>query len=194
MFINRRSGSPYRAHNPKEKDFVELGCSRHTVITGGVASGKTTAGIIRSLTMITEGAVGLVLAGSWPRARKDLWPQFASWLTPEMLISRQRYRLDNNWQPFTGFQLDFASGGRAYFSTLRSDDWSALRGNFVFWDEADLNNIDVLKNIDAVARYPTRQGYAPQIWLAPTALPPVPEDWTFPNGRHPASRVALMYP
>jgi hypothetical protein len=105
-----------------------------------------------------------------PHFKKSLWPEFRRWCPPEIVVSSQRYRLKQEWEPHEMFTLTFTSGAQLICGGF--DDpggWEGPNVSFAHWDEARRHKSPaMLKVLNGRVRIPGPNGEPPQLYLTTT--------------------------
>lgn len=105
------------------------------VITGGVGSGKTFIGVVKSRYKIMERLPGAIVAPDFPHFARSTWPVMQKWLPWSHCTNR-----DLN-HPYTKEQvLKFEFGGKEvlvwYGAMENVEAWTGMSINWFFFDEA----------------------------------------------------------
>lgn len=164
----------YTPHNQDEYEAVYTDQPRRVLIKGGLGSGKSTAGIIKTLNRLKRGCNGALLSSDFPHLRKSLWPAFKNWCPENVVIESQRRYLSPTYDPQAFFTINFHNevGGTSSLFVGGLDDPSGWQGpnlNFIQFDEAERHDKpDALKVIDARIRIPGPGGIPCQVWLTTT--------------------------
>src|SRR4051794_10262830 len=74
--LGRGKPAEYRPHNQDEFEAVYTDSPRRVLIKGGLGSGKSTCGIIKTLNRLRRGCNGALLSTDFPHLPKSLWPAF----------------------------------------------------------------------------------------------------------------------
>jgi len=173
VYVNRETGKTYKPHNQEEYSFVYTDGPRRFLVKGGEGSGKSVAGIVKSLERLRRGCSGIMGSPNFVHFRKSLWPEFQRWCPVNALIPKHRYRLEPGWEPTQPFRLVFLYNGRE--STLlcggfdSPGSWEGPNVNFAHFDEARHHpNPYMIKVIDGRCRIPGPNGEPSQWWITTT--------------------------
>lgn len=173
-YVNRESGRAYKPHHREELDFVRNDRPRRWLVKGGEGSGKSVAGIVKTLERLRRGMSGIMGSPTLVHFRKSLWPEFRRWCPPNAVIPSQRYRLDISWQPNQPFELVFEDMGYGHGTLLcggfdTPGSWEGPNVNFAHIDEGrHLAAPAMAKVLDGRCRIPGPQLEPPQWWVTTT--------------------------
>ncbi len=174
IYVNREKLKQYEPHHEAEAGFVGDDRPRYTLAKGSEGSGKSVAGIVKTLERLRRGMSGIMGSPDFEHMKKSLWPEFQRWCPPEALSPNQRHRLSPEWTPRSPFQLVFHTpdGRTATLLCGGFDDPSSWEGpnvSFAHWDEARrARTAAALKVLDGRCRIPGPQGEPPQVFITTT--------------------------
>lgn len=174
FFINRETGREYRPHHEDERLYVYEDSPRYALAKGGEGGGKSVAATIKTLNRLRRGMTGIMVGPDFEHFKKSSWPEFRRWCPVEVVIERQRYRLDHTWEPQKSFALHFYSedGGLSTLYCGGIEDptgWEGPNVNFAHFDEARRHNDPLaLKVLDGRVRIPGPKGEPPQLYMSTT--------------------------
>lgn len=174
VYVNRETGFKYEPHHEDERVFVESDNPRYFLCKGGEGSGKSVAGLIKTLERLRRGCNGILGAPDFEHLKKSVWPEFQRWCPPNAIVPAFRHRLSPEWVPRAPFTMVFRSpeGLTAQLLVGGFDDptgWEGPNVNFAHWDEARRNKTPaMLKVLDGRCRILGPGGEQPQIYLTTT--------------------------
>jgi phage terminase large subunit len=154
----------FRPNSKGQEDFL-LSEARVAIAVGGVGSGKSTIGCIKTVLKLSEGKSGVAVSPNFPHLTRSLFPELMKWMPMSKCTNAH---LDH---PYTNKKyLSFDINGkevRLYYGGIEdAESWTGLNVNFAFMDEAgripNRRAFDVL-----LARI--RIGPDPQLYIATTA-------------------------
>ncbi len=158
----------------KEGDFYDLSVPfwEHYIAHGLVHhnSGKSTAGVIKTLNRVRRKMSGLLISPNLPHFRRSLWPEFRRWCPWDRVVKKhQRYgKLD--WDPHEPFNIVFKNDAILHCAGIEKP--GSLEGpniNFAHFDEARHHpDAKALKVLDGRVRIPGPKGQPPQMYLTTT--------------------------
>jgi len=173
QYTNSARGKVYQPHNLEEADFVSTDGPRYFLCKGGEGSGKSTAGIIKTLERLRRGMSGIMGSSDLQHFKISLWKEFRRWCPREVVIPSQHYRLNNEWEPSEKFTLNFVNGTELIcggFKESELGNWEGPNVNFVYFDEAWKHETPkALKLFAGRIRIPGANGEPPQLWI--TSIP-----------------------
>ena len=143
---------------PKQDDFVQTQ-TPFSAFVGGVGSGKTRAGAVKSILYSLEHphSLGMVTAPTYPMLRD------ATLRTFRELLPKELYEFHEG-----DMRLVFRNGSEVLFRS--TDDPDRLRGPnlaFVYMDEAAQSKADAFKILQGRLR---QEGFTHQLWLTTTPM------------------------
>lgn len=176
-YKNSETGKVYKPHHDRERWFVGTdGPCRHILLSGGEGSGKTTAGVKKTLDRIRRGCSGILASSDLEHFKKSVWPEFKRWCPWEKVIERHRYRSADGWEPSKAFTLVFNNAlgttstlvcGGCKESQIKS--WEGPNVNFVHLDEMRKHTTAIaLKTFLGRARIPGPNSEPPQLYITTT--------------------------
>lgn len=182
-FTSARTGRSYQPHNDQEAVFVFDDEPRYGLLKGGEGSGKSVAGIIKTLNRLRRGMSGIFVSPDLEHFKKSLWPVFKEWCPWQCVINRHQYRKQPGWEPSKAFTLTFLNEIGEY-STLfcggiKESEIMAWRGgnvSFANFDEASRHRTaGALKLLDGRVRIPGPKGEPAQLFMTTTPA----KNWLF---------------
>lgn len=169
-YINNTTGRHYKPHSDAELAWVLSDEPRYPAALGGEGSGKSVAGIIKTLERIRRGMRGAMVSPDLPHFKKSLWPEFRAWCPENVVVSQHRYRLDPSWEPQQMFTLTFLSRGQLLCGGLGDPiSWEGPNLHFAHIDEIRrMREPTALKTLDGRVRIVGRNNVQPQLWITTT--------------------------
>lgn len=137
-------------------------------------SGKSVAGVIKTLERLRRGMSGIMGSPTLVHFRKSLWPEFRRWCPRNAVIPAQRYRLDLEWQPNQPFELVFQDMGWGQATLLcggfdSPGSWEGPNVNFGHYDEGRHSpGPGMAKVLDGRCRISGPCGQPPQWYVTTT--------------------------
>lgn len=177
VFVNKETGRFYKPHNDQERLFVYEDGPRYALCKGGEGSGKSTAGIVKTLQRIQRGMSGILCSPNLPHLKRSAWPEFRRWCPWNRVVKKhQRYgKLD--WEPHEPFTIVFENDATLHITGIENP--GSLEGpniNFAHFDEARHHpDGKALKVLDGRIRIPGPKGEPPQMYLTTTPS----KNWLF---------------
>lgn len=175
IYVNRDSGKMYSPHHDEERMFVYSDSPRYFLCKGGEGSGKSVAGVVKSLERLRRGCNGIMGSPDFEHFKRSLWPEFQRWCPFDSVIPQHRYRLRTAWVPNAPFTLGFQSPATGKLSTLlcggfdEPGAWEGPNVNFAHFDEARRHKSpDMLKVLDGRCRIVGPGGIVPQLYFTTT--------------------------
>lgn len=172
VYVNRVTGRPYAPHHADEVRFVfDDGPWRWGLCAGGEGSGKSTAGVIKSLERLRRKMSGILVSTDLPQFKKSLWPEFRDWCPWDEVVPAQRYRAAHSWEPLQGFTLAFTNGAKLLCGGIEDPSgWEGANVHFCHFDEAHRHPTpQALKVLDGRIRLAGTGGEPSQGWI--TSIP-----------------------
>jgi hypothetical protein len=170
-YINNFTGRAYRPHHELEQVFVyQDGPWRYGLCKGGEGSGKSVAGVIKTLERLRRGMNGIMVSPDLPHFKKSLWPEFKRWCPWPQVVESQQYRGQGEWEPHEPFTLTFKNGAQLICGGIENPaSFEGPNVSFAHLDEARrLKTAEALKVLDGRVRIPGRDGEHAQIWFTTT--------------------------
>jgi len=99
QYINSDTGRIYTPHTQEEYDWVYSDTPRYCLIKGGEGSGKSVAGIIKTLERLRRGMSGVMVSHNLPHFKKSTWAEFRRWCPWDLVPPSQQHRRSKEWQP-----------------------------------------------------------------------------------------------
>lgn len=170
IYINRETGKRYQPHNVDEADFVYSDTPRRWLLKGGEGSGKSVAGIIKTLERLRRGCSGIMGSPNLVHFKKSLWPEFQRWCPINALHPKHRYRLEPEWEPTQPFRIVFKNDATLLCGGFDSPgSWEGPNVNFAHFDEARHQpSSKMAKVLDGRCRIDGPNGDPPQWWITST--------------------------
>lgn len=170
IYVNRETGHLYKPHNQDEIDFISSDTPRRWLLKGGEGSGKSVAGIIKTLERLRRGMSGIMGSPDFVHFRKSLWAEFCRWCPPNALVPKHRYRLEPDWEPTQPFKLVFVNSTTLLCGGFdRPGSWEGPNVTFAHFDEARHHpTSSMIKVLDGRCRIAGPTGELPQWWLTTT--------------------------
>ncbi len=106
---------------------------------GGIGSGKTATGAIKSIVKISQGKSGIIVAPNFPHFSKSTWPEFKKWLPWSMCTNAH---LDHPYTQKKILTFDVWYQGKhhepvVYYGGIENEDtWTGPTVNWFWFDEA----------------------------------------------------------
>ena len=151
--------------NSKQLPFINSK-ARFSAFFGGRGSGKSASGAQKALRKIMQGESGSVMNPDFENFKYSTWPELREWIPWNMVAPKQRFRVNNEWQPSEHFTMSFMNGAKMICKGLKDPD--SARGpnvNWLWYDEAGRDRTGLGWKI-AVAG--VRVGKNPQAWTTTT--------------------------
>lgn len=173
-YVNSGTGKVYTPHHSAERDFVYEDFPRYGLAKGGEGGGKSVSTIIKDLERLRRGMSGVMVSPDFEHFKKSLWPEFQRWCPVLAVVERERYRLDERWEPSKSFALHFKSE-TGVIATLHCGGiedptgWEGPNVSFAHFDEARRHDTPLaLKTLDGRVRIPGQKGELPQLYISTT--------------------------
>lgn len=147
---------------------------RWLLAKGGEGSGKSVAGIVKSLYKLSRGlSPGLMGSPDFEHFKRSLWPEFRRWCPWDFVVPSQRGRASKAWRPSGPFDMVFDTPrGQVVLMCGGFDNPSSWHGpnlQFAHFDEARRHNdAEMVKVLDGRIRVPGPNGEPPQGYLTTT--------------------------
>jgi hypothetical protein len=175
-YTSRRTGNPYQLNNPQVRQFIYDDSPRYFLLKGGEGGGKSAAGVIKDLDRLRRGCNGIMISTDLEHFKKSIWPTFREWCPWHCVISRQRYRQEEGWEPSKAFTMVFKNEVGGYSELIcggakedRIGQWTGPNVNFVHFDEArEHKTPEALKTFDGRVRISGPGNEPPQMYLTTT--------------------------
>ena len=169
-----RNDSQHYEPAPIHKKFIESR-ARFAAYFSKRGGGKTGAGSQKALLKIKQGLSGAVINPDLENFRLSTWPELKRWIPWDMVVPRQRYRQNPDWDVTRPFSIVFMNGAIMYCKGLKDPD--SARGpnlNWLWYDEAGRDKTGIGFRL-AIAG--VRVGFEPQAWA--TYTPKAFDHWTY---------------
>lgn len=170
-------GMDNRIFNPNEKQIHVIdSTARYVACLAGRGSGKSAVGVQKALRKLEQGWCGVVGNPDFENLKISTWPEFARWCDYQMVVPKQRHRLQPDWQPNQPFKLNFNNGAWAIFKGIKDPD--SARGpniNWFWYDEPGRG--DPMGQDWQIANASVRVGKDPQTWA--TGTPVGKDHWLY---------------
>ena len=169
-YYNVERHSFYSPHSDAEAEALVDTTHRYILAKGGEGGGKSVFGIIKDLERFKRGCNGIVVSPDFEHFKRSLWPEFRRWCPWDMVVPKQRYRQNHDWEPTKPFMLAFETGAVGFFGGIDKEmGWEGPNVNFAHFDEARRKDTPLaLKVLDGRVRIPGPLGDIPQMWLTTT--------------------------
>lgn len=173
IYTNSDTGHTYEPHTEEERLAVYLDKPRYVLLKGGEGSGKSVAGIIKTLHKLRRGCTGIMVSPDFEHFKRSLWPEFRRWCPWNTVLDKQ-YMAQKTWEPSRPFSISFQSevGGISQLLCGGIEDPTAWEGpnvNFAMVDEAHRKrDATALKILDGRCRILGPHGEAPQLYFPTT--------------------------
>ena len=144
--------------NPAQMGFIQDTTHRHTGFVGGLGSGKTWSGAIKSIlyAIAHPGCLGLVSAPTYRQLRDSTMREFFKLLPPGLVDKFNR----------SEYELKLTNGSEILFRSL--DNYDSVRGieaAFIWIDEANLISVKAWRVTVGRLRQP---GFPHRSWITTT--------------------------
>lgn len=176
VYINSDTGRRYEPHNDQERQWVESDDSPYPLIKGGEGSGKSVAGIIKTLNRLRKGMSGVMVSPNLPHFKRSLWPEFRRWCPWACVADEHRHYSSAVWSPTQTFTIVFNAENGAQ-STLICGGitqprlWEGPNVSFAHIDEArGLKDDEALKVLAGRIRIDGPNGEKPQLYITTTPI------------------------
>lgn len=148
--------------NPGQEP-VLLCDARFLGVFGGIGSGKTAVGSIKSIMKLPDGD-GIVVGPDFPHFTKSTWPEFNKWIPWSRVTNR---RLNHPYTSEKVLKIETSQGIRnIYYGGM--DDAASWAGPSVNWAWADeFRRKPTRQHFDVLAGR-IRVGHNPQLWMTTT--------------------------
>ncbi len=171
-YVNADTGKTYKPHSEDEALFVYDDNPPYALCKGGEGAGKSVAGIIKTLNRLKRGLSGIMVSPDLPHFKKSLWPEFRAWCPKEIVIPRQRYRLERDWQPHEAFELNFTTDASLICGGIEKPrSFEGPNRNFAHLDEGRHADSEALTVLAGRCRI----GDNPQVYITTTPK----KNWLF---------------
>jgi len=169
-YTNTETGRVYTPHHKDEHRAVYTDVPLHLALKGGEGSGKSVAGIVKTLERLRRQMHGLMISPDLPHFKRSLWPEFRRWCPWEQVVPEHQYRSKFSWEPRSPFVLAFKNGATLMCGGI--DDpgsWEGPNVSFAHFDEARRKKTAAaLKVLTGRVRIPGPKGEPPQIYFTTT--------------------------
>lgn len=167
--VSSRTGKLYE---PQEKirEFIDDTDRKHALLKGGWGSGKSVAGVVKTLRKLEQGLNGIMVSPELEHFKTSLWPVFREWCPWNKVVKRQRRRRDPEWEPTKTFSMVFTNGAVLYCGGIKdATRWFGGNVNFCYFDEgARYPDSSALKTLVGRARLVGPAGQSPQVFITTT--------------------------
>jgi phage terminase large subunit-like protein len=163
-YFVHREGKAYIPTEP-QGGFVNS-IARFCLFYGSRGSGKSAAGAQKAMMKIKQGFSGAVLNPDFENFKSSTWPEFKQWIPWNLVQHKQRYRMEEGWEPHKPFTINFLNGAYARCKGLKDPD--SARGpniNWLWYDEGGRDRSGLAWRL-AIAS--VRVGFQPQAWVTAT--------------------------
>ena len=169
-YTNSETDKAYTPHHQDEHRAVYTDIPVHLILKGGEGSGKSVAGIVKTLERLRRNMAGCMVSPDLPHFKRSLWPEFRRWCPWEQVVPEHQYRSKFSWEPRAPFVLAFKNGATLMCGGI--DDPGAWEGpniSFAHFDEARRKKTAIaLKVLTGRVRIPGPKGEPPQIYFTTT--------------------------
>ncbi len=170
MFVNSETARVYEPHNDDERLFVFKDGPRYGLCKGGEGSGKTTAGVIKTLNRIKRKCSGILCSPNLPHLKRSAWPEFRRWCPWDRVVKKHQRYGKLEWEPHEPFTIVFRNDATLHITGIENP--GSLEGpnlNFAHFDEARHHpDGKALKVLDGRVRIPGPRGEMPQLYFTTT--------------------------
>ena len=177
VYVNSETGRIYQPHNDNERRFTYIDSPRYKLCKGGEGSGKSTAGIVKTLQRIRRGMSGILCSPNLPHLKRSAWPEFRRWCPWDQVVKKHQRFGKLDWEPHEPFNIVFKNDSILHCTGIENP--GSLEGpniNFAHFDEARHHpDGKALKVLDGRVRIPGPKGEMPQIYLTTTPS----KNWLF---------------
>lgn len=179
-YFNRETKRPYKPHHKDEVRFVYTDSPTNVAVFGSEGSGKSVAGIIKTLERLRRGMSGAMASPDLPHLKKSLWPEFQRWCAWDSVIPEHRYMQQFGWSPREPMIMGFLSGATLQVGGLDNPiAWEGSNISFAYIDEARrLKESLGMKTLKGRIRIAGARGEPPQIYFT-TTKPRSTEHWLY---------------
>lgn len=157
----------YKA-NPRTSRFLKSE-ARFLGLIGGIGSGKTAAGAVKSIMKVNDGKPGIVVAPDFPHFSKSTWPEWSKWI-PWHKVANSHLNHPYTQDKRLLFRTKHGLVPVYYGGIDEPDSWTGPTVNWCWFDEG--RRKDDRKAFDILCGR-ARVGDDPQIFVT-----------TSPAGRH----------
>lgn len=174
-YHNSDTGKFYTPHHEQERIWVESDTPPYPLILGGEGSGKSVAGIIKTLNRLRRGMNGIMVSPDLPHFKRSLWPEFRRWCPWQCVVAEHQNYANKTWRPSQTFEIVFnaANGTQATLicgGMANPIKWEGPNVSFAHMDEArGFEEDEALKVLAGRVRIPGRDGEPPQLYLTTTS-------------------------
>lgn len=179
QYTNSETGRVYTPHTDDEHDWVYSDIPRYCLIKGGEGSGKSVAGIIKTLERLRRGMNGVMVSSNLPHFKKSTWAEFKRWCPWDLVPISQRHRQSKEWQPHEAtFSMLIANiyGGLSELICGGIDKPILFEGpnlHFAYVDEMrGMNDPEVVRVLTGRTRLIGPKGEPPQLFVTSTPARP----------------------
>lgn len=159
-------------HHEREARFVFSDQPRYVACLGGEGSGKSVAGIVKTLERLRRGMSGILVSPDLEHFKKSLWREFTNWCPWHMVTARYQYMAAVDWQPSEPFIITFQNGAQLICGGIKEDQvgsWEGPNVHFFHFDEARRHKTAAaVKVLTGRIRLTGPNGEPPQGWFTTT--------------------------
>jgi len=165
-----RPGKFYEPHRADERLFVYNDEPRCPLLSGGWASGKSTAGAIKLLERLRRGMNCICVSPDLQHFKKSFWPVFREWCPWDQVVPKHQRFSNKEWEPSSAFQIVFNNRASVYMGGIRdATSWFGGNVSFALFDEASTYPDDsAFRSLLGRCRIPGPNGEPPQLAITTT--------------------------
>lgn len=174
QYVNRDTNRVFVPHNQEIHDFVYTDTPRNVCIKGGEGSGKSVAGIIKTLERLRRGMDGVMVSPNLPHFNRSLWPEFRRWCPWELVVPTQRNRGEDYWEASKPFTLVIKNMYGKYSRLICGGienpiSYEGPNVHFCYVDEMrQMDDAEVIKVLTGRNRLYGPEGEPPQFYVTST--------------------------
>lgn len=163
-------GRYYEPHREEERAFVYEDVPRCPLLSGGWASGKSTAGAVKLLERLRRGMNCICVSPDLQHFKKSFWPVFREWCPWDQVVPKHRRFANKEWEPSHAFQIVFENRASVYMGGIRdATSWFGGNVSFALFDEASTYPDDsAFISLLGRCRIPGPNGEPPQLAITTT--------------------------
>lgn len=180
IYFNRETGREYKPHHEEERLFVYTDTPTNAAVFGSEGSGKSCAGIIKTIERVRRGMNGAMASPDLPHFKKSLWTEFKRWNVWDEVVEDQRYRSEVQWEPREPFILTYKNGATLQCGGMDNPTaWEGQNLSFAYLDESRrMKDASALKVLKGRIRIPGHSDEPPQFYTT-TTKPPSTAHWLY---------------
>lgn len=137
-------------------------------------SGKSVAGIVKTLNRLKRGMNGIMVSPNLPHFNRSLWPEFRRWCPWELVVPEHRHRGRESWEAHKPFTLVIKNMYGTYSSLIcggieRPITFEGPNVHFAYVDEMrQIESPEVIKVLTGRIRLPGPKEEPPQLYITTT--------------------------